>query len=88
MKYLFFLLLLTGCGVRDPLSWVGIRKFQVGDCLIQSRYEPEKWQNKAQYTVLELGNRYYLIKSIEYGSTMTIKYGCIDECFYQKVPCK
>lgn len=87
MKYLIvFLLFLTACGPSDFRKLVGIRKFSVGDCLVISIHDPEKW-DKPEYSVLEIGRSGYLIKRLQYGYTETVSYGHFWEDFYQKVPC-
>ncbi len=88
MKYLIIALFaLTGCGPADLYNLVGHRRFAVGDCLIQSSDEPEPWQNKPDYKVLEIGNNHYLVKNLEHYSVIEISFGHLWEDFYQKVSC-
>lgn len=87
MRYLIVLLLfLTACGPSDFRKWVGIRKFAVGDCLIQSINRAEKW-DKADYKVIDIGKDSYLIEHIRMGYTTTISFGHLFEDYYQKVSC-
>lgn len=94
MKYIILALILfsLGCGKEDFYKLVGKRKFAVGDCLIASNKEPEKWElNRPQYIVTEIGKKQYRINFIEMGSSDiydTISFGYLFEGFYQKVPCK
>ena len=93
MKYLcVFLLMLVGCGKEDLYTLIGKRKFAIGDCLIVSNKEPEKWEiSKPQYSVTEIGKRQYRIRFIENGPSDiydAISFGYLFEGFFQKVPCK
>ncbi len=90
MKYLLILFLSTlisGCGPSDLRKLVGIRKFAVGDCLIQSLHDPEKW-DVAEYKVIDIGINSYLIKAWRSEAISQIEFGHLWEDFYQKVPCR
>ena len=86
MKYIWILLFLSGCGKSDFTNFIGIRRFNVGDCLIQDSSSPEEWA-KPEWKVIELGKRNYLIQKLRSERTEELGYGHLWEDFYQKLPC-
>lgn len=91
---LFLILFIISCGPSDFINLIGIKKFKVGDCIINSRHEPEKYELKTpNYKIMEVGNRAYFTCYIYKGIELTdhceyfISYGHLWEDFYQKVPC-
>lgn len=95
MKYLILTLFIfcSACGPSSIRDLFGIRKFQIGDCLITSLNEPEEHQlHNPNYIIKDIGKRDYYSCFIYKGEITKqcdyfISYGHLWEDFYQKVPC-
>lgn len=73
----------------DFYRLIGIRKFKVGDCLVSGSSKPEPWEiYEPSYIIVEIGHNHYRASFKGSRTIFTnIKFGHIDEGFYNKVEC-
>lgn len=83
------LLLVVLASFKD-LDWdatFGKRKFNVGDCVVNSSKQVP-YNTKPQFIIINKNSNHYEASNLIFSNYhIKIKYGHIDEAFYQKVSC-